>query len=294
MGQITRPVLRAYEGFGSPEGEQQHRLQEIGAQAARVAHELKVPLSLIDGGLQMLEECTLGAAQQARMAAVPLDGTESASFPAEFDLSSPSQQAPALLNICRNGVRRLHLLVEQLEDYTRDVQRTVPHALVDLGGLLREAIALAACGRAALPPVHVDVGTTGPVCGDTHALSRVFINLIGNAFEAVADTVDPHVWVTLGIVEPGSASNATAVVHVCDNGPGVPAGMEAHIFRPFVTTKSGHSGLGLGLAIAKSIVEQSGGTLALVAPGGAAQGDAETQRGADFVVRLPVVLERPD
>ena len=73
-------------------------------------------------------------------------------------------------------------------------------------------------------------------------------------------------------------SSADVVITVSDNGPGVPAEIRTKVFEPFYSTK-GHAGTGLGLAVARKIVEEMGGTLALTSP---------ADGGAQFDVRMPI------
>jgi signal transduction histidine kinase len=288
---MTKTAFTICEGSAPRDGQPRVRLQEIGAQAARVVHELKVPLSMIDGSLQSLEQHASAATQYMRMATAPESDVEGlAARRTALDLEYLSEQAPALFDICRDGVRRLHVLIEQLGDYARGVQPTVPRTIIKLGDLLREATVMAACGRAVLPTIHAELGVE-QVYGDAHALSRAFINLIANAFDAVADVGSACVWLTMVSIEPRFANRPAVEVQVRDNGPGVPSGMEARIFRPFVSTKSGRSGLGLGLAIAKTIVEQHGGTITLSVHRTAFEADRQLERGAEFVVRLPAIVE---
>lgn len=92
--------------------------------------------------------------------------------------------------------------------------------------------------------------------GDRLQLEVVFRNLLANAFDAVAETDKlprkVHVEVRR---EPG---NRISIVFE-DSGPGIDSSIAGKIFEPFVTDKS--SGLGLGLAISRAIVEAHGGTL---------------------------------
>ena len=67
------------------------------------------------------------------------------------------------------------------------------------------------------------------------------------------------------------------IVTLSDNGPGIPAQLVERIFDPFVTTRG--EGVGLGLAIARRIIEFHGGTLAL---------KTFSPEGTSFVIRLPV------
>jgi signal transduction histidine kinase len=101
----------------------------------------------------------------------------------------------------------------------------------------------------------------------------VFLNLIANAIDAMRDDEDHarHLRVRAGAGEGNSVSIA-----VEDSGPGIAAGDRERIFDAFFTTKA--SGMGLGLAICRSIVEAHGGRLAVA---------AATPRGTIFEITLP-------
>ncbi len=110
-----------------------------------------------------------------------------------------------------------------------------------------------------------------PVWGDHDRLEQVLVNLLENAAAhgASADGID----VTL---RRGTASGSVEV-EVTDHGPGVSPALAARMFEPRVRGTADGAGAGLGLSIAKGIVEAHGGTLAAAA----------AVRGASFVVALP-------
>jgi two-component system C4-dicarboxylate transport sensor histidine kinase DctB len=103
-------------------------------------------------------------------------------------------------------------------------------------------------------------------------LQQVLINLLKNAEDAVRDRPDGFIALEL------SAAGGQAVITVADNGCGMAPEVAARIWEPFFTTK-GDKGTGLGLDVAKSIIEAHGGTI-----------DCETQSGAGakFTIRLPL------
>lgn len=98
-------------------------------------------------------------------------------------------------------------------------------------------------------------------------LEQVFSNLITNAMDAVPETETVQIWLQV------RSEGALAVLHVTDNGPGIPLASLERIFDPFYTTKE--HGLGLGLSISAGIVRAAGGALAVrnrsKAEGGGAQ-----------------------
>jgi signal transduction histidine kinase/ABC-type multidrug transport system ATPase subunit len=107
-----------------------------------------------------------------------------------------------------------------------------------------------------------------PVWGDHDRLEQVFVNLFENA---VRHGGDGEVTVTV------AAADGTVTVTVADQGPGVPADVADRIFEPRYRGTTDHPGAGLGLSIARGIVDAHGGSLTLV----------PTPRGACFEVSLP-------
>jgi signal transduction histidine kinase len=93
------------------------------------------------------------------------------------------------------------------------------------------------------------------VLGDRVQLQQVLLNLVINGCDAMAGMETQHEVV----LRSGSASGPNVRVSVADRGPGIPAADLERIFEPFVTTKP--QGMGLGLAICRSIVKAHGGRL---------------------------------
>jgi two-component system sensor kinase FixL len=105
--------------------------------------------------------------------------------------------------------------------------------------------------------VHHARGAALPaVLGDPVQLRQVFLNLIVNAGEAIASTGDGPREIRIAVSQPDAGHVAVAIR---DSGVGVPASELERIFEHFVTSKP--QGLGMGLAISRSIVEANGGTI---------------------------------
>ena len=92
------------------------------------------------------------------------------------------------------------------------------------------------------------------VNGRSDQLSRIMVNLLTNAVQAIQENQNGKIRVTL------SKKNAEYKITIEDNGKGVPEDLQARLFTPNFTTKS--SGTGLGLAISKNIIEHEGGQIA--------------------------------
>jgi C4-dicarboxylate-specific signal transduction histidine kinase len=145
---------------------------------------------------------------------------------------------------------------------------------LDVGAAVRDALRLV---KSELRDRGVDLEVAvapglPAVSGDKVQLVQVILNLVINALEAVSGLPAPRrrVRVRAWAADPGVA------LRVEDWGPGVPEGLGDRVFEPFFTTKS--SGLGMGLAITRSIVEAHDGTISLARSEGG---------GAAFEILLP-------
>src|SRR5918912_1604932 len=119
---------------------------------------------------------------------------------------------------------------------------------------------------------------SGPptIIGNAIQLEQVFINLLANARDAVADAPRKLIAISCA-VDAGQAC-----VTVRDSGPGIPEGLEQRIFDPFFTTKDVGTGTGLGLSITYSIIKEHHGTISVT---------NSPDAGAEFVLEFPLAPE---
>jgi signal transduction histidine kinase len=115
-----------------------------------------------------------------------------------------------------------------------------------------------------------------PVVGDRIQIEQVMVNLMRNAFDAMRDCEPKSRRLTIRTSANGAGYVA---VDVCDNGIGIPPTVINRIFDRFFTTKP--NGMGMGLPISQSIIENHGGTL-WVTP--------NPHRGSTFRFTLPIDL----
>src|SRR5262245_2639360 len=141
--------------------------------------------------------------------------------------------------------------------------------------LVRDALKL---GRATIKSLHVDVQAqiasgTPAVHGDPVQLLQVMLNLIVNACEsmAVVPAGDRRLRIRVARMDDGYVD-----LQIADSGVGLPAGSQERVFEPFFTTKP--NGLGLGLAMCRSIATTHGGQL---------WAENNPERGATFHLVLP-------
>jgi two-component system, OmpR family, sensor kinase len=145
---------------------------------------------------------------------------------------------------------------------------------VDLGALAGEVAANFSVGQ---PPVQVSIqqGERIMVSADIARLRQCLENLVANAVQKSPVNAPVNVIVQREVQAKGEAR---ALVHVVDEGPGIPEDMLPHLFDRFVTGRLREGGLGLGLYLAKRIAAAHGGDLAA---------QSEPGKGARFTLSLP-------
>jgi signal transduction histidine kinase len=190
-----------------------------------------------------------------------------------------------LANTVDAGTRQL---IDVMFDCAQRIERTTAD-LLDLSRVDREAggefcpsdglqsaIRLAKARGAMSVIVEDQVEPCPLIHGRAADVNHVFLNLIDNAMRAVG-TAGGRVRIE-AVVHGGAY-----IVRVGDSGGGVPPELSERIFEPFFTTRQAGEGTGLGLTIARQVLQQSGGSLEL---GGSELG------GALFTARLPLQPRR--
>jgi signal transduction histidine kinase len=181
----------------------------------------------------------------------------------------PRAELTTLLDEAADAARRMSEIVGKVKEYSyRD---RAPTGDVDVRRGLDDTLAML---RAKLEGIEVvrDYAAEVPVLvGSGGELNQVWTNLIDNAADAVAGGRGDRI--TLAV----SGTDGEVVVAVEDNGAGISEDVQRRVFEPFFTTKAVGSGTGLGLDIARRIVEAHRGTLTFTSEPGRTR----------FTVRLP-------
>jgi len=190
-------------------------------------------------------------------------------------------QEQAARNIARISTltQRMAQLSRHLSSFARKPEPN--SAPVRLADALDEALELlrGRLERAGIEPAISGLDREITVFGGMVRLQHVFMNLIGNAIDALAGRPDGMLAVT--VITSGATSGGTVTVTVEDNGPGIAEADLPKIFDPFFTTKEVGKGLGLGLSISYNIIHDFGGSIRAEnrSPG-------NDGRGARFIVTL--------
>jgi len=253
MGTVTRRLATEQAAGQTVLGEAE-RLAELDRLRAdfisSVSHELRTPLTAARAGLGLLE----GSAAER--------------------LATDEQD---LLANARRNVERLNALIadllatNQLEAGTLRLDR----APVDVRAIITDA--MAAVRPLILSKDQIlehDLDESLPLRGDPGRLEQVMLNVIANAHRHTPDGTR--------IVVSGRQVDGEILVTVRDTGPGIPTADLENIFRRFYRLSTATGGSGLGLAVARNIVELHGGTM---------WAESRTDEGATFLFVLPLAEE---
>ena len=263
-------IEQAYADLKSTQTQlvQQEKLASLGALTAGIAHEIKNPLNFVNNFSELSAELVDEFIQTT-------DETERQEIGADLKTN--------LQKINEHG-KRADSIVKNMLQHSRG--GSGEKQLTDINQLCDEYFNLAFHGKRAtdsnfncemvkqlennLPPINCVV----------QDISRVVLNLINNAFDAVRErelegktpNYKPSVTLTTQQI------NNTISISISDNGKGIPLHIQEKIFEPFFTTKPAGQGTGLGLSLSYDIVKAHGGELKVV---------TNENEGSEFVIMLP-------
>jgi len=230
------------------------RLSTMGELTAQLAHELNQPLCTVVGNAQTAQ----------RLLAAPV-----------LDIA----ELQAALQDIVNAGKHAGQIIRRLREFVR--RRPFQPVLLNLQRLIEEVAGfLEADARQHGASIQFDIADPLPnVRGDPIQIQQVILNLVRNGLEAMSSIRPSAREVAL---RAGPAGAGEVRISVADRGTGLTAQTASHVFEPFWTTKT--DGLGLGLAISRSIVEAHGGRL---------WAEAGPEGGTVFHMVLPVAEESP-
>jgi len=222
---------------------------------ATLAHDIRSPLSAIDGYCTIMQEEILG---------------------------SINDRQREVLGRVRMSGRHLLSMLDTVMDMARFNAGIVAVAVapVRLAEVAREAVEiLTPAAMAKRQTLELSSASDAIVAADHARLRQVLVNLIGNAVKFTSEGGSVSVTVTTCADAQSVGSNGGEVA-VRDTGPGIAPAEQATIFEPYYRSENvaGLPGIGLGLTISQLLVRQMGGELTL---------DSELGHGSTFSIRLP-------
>lgn len=226
------------------------KLASVGQLAAGMAHEINNPLGFVRSNLSTFEKYL---AKFAELNSHP--GSAAASWQA-LDLDFILEDSIDLLHDSAKGMERIARIVADLKAFSNVDRASEEYA--DLNNCLHEAVSMV---EAKLPPgIHFRfdlLPLPSVVCLPGH-INQLFFNVIRNAVLAIADSGRP------GEVKISSEADEAGIhIRIHDTGVGMTAEQIEHAFEPFYTTRPVGSGVGLGLATARNVVQAHSGRISL-------------------------------
>lgn len=227
------------------------RVTTMGEMATNIAHEVNQPLASISG-------YTHGCIQRLRTNSISQD-----------------QLLTALRQIETQTQRAGNIIRRQLEFVRKKPLKKSPH---QVNHLINDALDFMKLDiEKYKTTVSLSLCKENPVVKvDKIQVEQVLINLIKNALEAMGATKDRTS--QLSIKTETDTITPHTIITITDNGPGIPEGMQDQLFQQYFTTKK--AGVGMGLAISRTIIESHGGTIKL-------SSDTNTSTGVCAKIKLP-------
>ncbi len=212
------------------------KLAVAGRLAATIAHEIHNPLDSVSNLLYLMRN---GASKEESVQFMDM---------ADQELARVTQISRAMLGLYRES--RAPVVVD-LKEMLQEILLLLERRLAELG-----------------VTVSADLPEPISVAGFPAELRQVFTNLITNAAEAAETGGEIRISIATqapgtqaqGVDASGHKMQAGAIITIADNGPGIPADVQPHLFQPFFTTK-GERGTGLGLWVSRGIINKHGGTI---------------------------------
>ena len=218
------------------------RLAAIGELAGGVAHELRNPLGIIRNAAYFLNEA----------------------------LEEPDPEVRGAVEMLEKEVLTSERIISSLLDFARP--KAAAQRKVDVNEVVRETLSRSVMAENVEVLSQLDESLPA-IVADSGQLAQVFENIVLNAIQAMPE--GGQLRIKSEVISPGWVA-----ISFADTGVGIPAENLGKLCEPLFSTKT--TGIGLGLAVTKTLVEGHGGTLEV---------ESAVGKGSTFTVKLPVVGE---
>lgn len=257
---------------------QSEKMSSLGQMIAGIAHEINNPVNFIYGNITPAKQYTQELLDLIQLYGqyYPEPVPEIQEQIESLELDYLIEDLQKILTSMKMGAERIRDIVLSLRNFSRldesdkktvDIHQGIDNTLLLQQHHIKDQI-----------EVVKQYGKLPKIACYPAKLNQVFMNLIGNAIDAVQEMETKKITIKTSVGDKKNKKYAR--VAIADNGPGIPEGIKNKIYDPFFTTKPVGKGTGLGLAISYQIVaEVHGGTISCKTP---------TEGGTIFIVEIPI------
>ncbi|MEG3896665.1 MULTISPECIES: CBS domain-containing protein [unclassified Microcoleus] len=282
---------------------QTEKMSSLGQMIAGIAHEINNPVNFIYGNLSHASHYIKELFQLLELYQqhYPEPVSEIREAAAQMEVDFLVEDLSKIMSSMQVGTERIRQIVVSMRNFSRSDQSNIK--LVDIHEGLDSTLLilqhrLKAHGAHPAIDIIKEYGNLPLIecCGGQ--INQVFMNIIGNAIDAIDEAIQKGQWakgngkntqspipsselsvpaitIRTEVVDPGFVA-----IRISDNGGGIPDDIRRQLFDPFFTTKPVGKGTGLGLSISYHlVVEQHGGRLDCV---------SEDGRGTEFAIEIPI------
>jgi len=265
------------------------KMSTLGQMVAGVAHEINNPVNSVCGNLVHVGHYTEDLLNLIDLYQdhCPQPPTEIQTKIEEIELDFLVEDLPKAMSSMQVGADRIREIVRSLRNFSRKddthLSKVNLHEGIE-GTLLILQSRLKARGSYPEIAVIKEYGNLPLVECYAGKVNQVFMNLIGNAIDAIEEynqgrSVAEAKANRSKIKIKTEVQNSNAIIRISDNGSGMSSAVSQQLFEAFFTTKPAGKGTGLGLSISYKVVQEHGGKLSCVsAPG----------QGAEFIIEMPI------
>jgi signal transduction histidine kinase len=270
---------------------QTEKMSSLGQLVAGVAHEINNPVNFIYGNLTHVNEYTLGLLELVKLyqKSNANQTPELQVYIEAIDFDFIVEDLPKMLTSMKMGANRIREIVLSLRNFSRldeaDMKPVNIHEGIDSTLLILQNRLKQTSGNPGIEIIK-EYGEIPLVECYAGQLNQVFMNLIGNAIDALDSYNSQRTPESIKanpsqiIIRTNLHNSHRITIQIADNGPGITPEIKQRLFDPFFTTKPAGKGTGLGLAISAQIVtEKHDGAIWCI---------SELGQGAEFWVEIPI------
>jgi signal transduction histidine kinase len=265
------------------ESRHDQKLESLGRLSAGLTHEINTPIQFVGDNTRFLasayedmlelllvyRDCLAPSLGELGWAERTLRAQRAE---AKADIEYLAGEIPTAVSQSLEGIERVAALVRAMKSFSyKDASE---QSYADLNEAIRTTLTVASNEVKYVADVVLDLAELPEVMCHRGDLNQVFLNLLVNAADALADKTER------GEIRISSVvAGPTVVIRFADNGSGIPERIQQSIFDPFFTTKGVGKGTGQGLALARAVLQKHDGSIEVRSVMG---------EGTEFTLRLPI------